>query len=86
MQQYTVYLHLYSSLHVSGGISTHHQELISLYLQYLAVMVSLTLHTVFASYTVAFALQLRKKYGKPLSQGSRRVPVGTMKTECTLSR
>jgi len=32
---------------------------------------------VFAIYTLAFALQLRKN----LSQGSRRVPVGTMKTE-----
>ena len=27
-----------TALHVSGGISTHHQELISLYLQYLALM------------------------------------------------
>jgi hypothetical protein len=35
---------------------------------------------VFASYTLAFALQLRKKHGKNL-QGSRRVPTGTMKTE-----
>ena len=38
MQQYTVYLYLQTALHVSGGISTHHQELISLYLQYLALM------------------------------------------------
>jgi hypothetical protein len=38
---------------------------------------------VFASYTLAFALQLRKKHGKILSQGSRRVPAGTMKTEYT---
>ena len=38
---------------------------------------------VFASYTLAFALQLRKKHRKTFSQGSRRVPVGTMKTECT---
>ena len=36
MQQYTVYLYLQTALHVSGGISTHHQQLISLYLQYLA--------------------------------------------------
>jgi hypothetical protein len=36
---------------------------------------------VFASYTLAFALQLRKKHRKNLSQDSRRVPVGTMKTE-----
>ena len=33
--------------------------------------------SVFASYTLAFALQLRKN----LSQGSRRVAVGTMKTQ-----
>jgi len=38
MQQYTVYLYLQTPLHVSGGISMHHQELISLYLQYLALM------------------------------------------------
>jgi len=30
MQQYTVYLYLSIALHVSGGISTHHQELITL--------------------------------------------------------
>jgi hypothetical protein len=34
---------------------------------------------VFAGYTLAFALQLRKKHGKTLSQGSRKVPAGTMK-------
>jgi len=36
-----------------------------------------------ANYTLAFALQLRKKARKNLSQFSRRVPVGTMKTEYT---
>jgi len=36
---------------------------------------------VFASYTLVFALQLRKKARENLSQGSRRVPVGTMKAE-----
>jgi len=45
MQQYTVYLHLSDALHVSGGISTHHQELITLYLQYLALMRPLLLAT-----------------------------------------
>ena len=38
MQQYTVCLYLQTALHVSGGISTHHQELISLYLQYVALL------------------------------------------------
>jgi len=38
MQQYTVYLYPQISLHVSDGISTLHQELISLYLQYLALL------------------------------------------------
>jgi len=38
MQQYTVYLYLQTALHVSGGISTHHQQLTSLYLQYLALL------------------------------------------------
>jgi hypothetical protein len=35
MQRYTVYLYLKTALHVSGGISTHHQERIQLYLQHL---------------------------------------------------
>ena len=34
---YTVNLHLETSLHVSGGISTHHQEHTQLYLQYLVL-------------------------------------------------
>jgi hypothetical protein len=38
---------------------------------------------VFASYTLAFALQPRKNHRETLSQGSRRVPVSKMKTECT---
>jgi len=38
VQQYTVYLYLQTGLHASGGISTHHQELISLNLQYLALL------------------------------------------------
>jgi len=37
MQQYTVYLYLSTALHVSGGISTYHHQLISLYVQYLTV-------------------------------------------------
>jgi len=40
-------------------------------------------YSVFASYTLTFALKLRKKKGKPLNQGSRRVPVGTVETEYT---
>ena len=38
MQRYTVYIYIYleTALHVSGGISTHHQEHIRLYLQHLA--------------------------------------------------
>ena len=46
MQQCTVYLYLQTALHVSGGISTHHQELISLYLQYLALLRPLLLPVV----------------------------------------
>jgi hypothetical protein len=38
MQLYTVYLYLQTAVHVSGGNSTHHQEHISLYLQYLALL------------------------------------------------
>jgi hypothetical protein len=35
MQSYTVYLYLETALHILGGISTHHQERIQLYLQHL---------------------------------------------------
>jgi hypothetical protein len=35
MQSYTVYLYLETTLHVSGGTSTHHEECIQLYLQHL---------------------------------------------------
>jgi len=46
MQQNRVYLCLSTSLHVSGGICTHHQQLISLYLQYLALIRPLMLRVV----------------------------------------
>ena len=49
MQQYTVYLYLQTALHISGGISTHHQELISLYVQYLALLRPLLLPVVSVS-------------------------------------
>jgi hypothetical protein len=42
MQCYTVYLHLETALHVSGG-STHHQERIQLYLQHLVFVTPLLL-------------------------------------------
>jgi hypothetical protein len=43
MQLYTVYLYLETALHVSGGTSTHHQERIQLYLQYLVFVTPLPL-------------------------------------------
>jgi hypothetical protein len=43
MQRYTVYLYLETALHVSGGTSTHHQEHIQLYLQYLVFLTPLLL-------------------------------------------
>jgi hypothetical protein len=43
MQCYTVYLYLETALHVSGGTSTHHQEHIQLYLQYLVFVTPLLL-------------------------------------------
>jgi len=46
MQQYTVYLYLRNSLYISGGIFTHHQELISLYLQKVALLGPLLLPVV----------------------------------------
>ena len=43
MQRYTVYLYLETALHVSGGTSTYHQELIQLYLQHLVFVTPLLL-------------------------------------------
>jgi hypothetical protein len=43
MQRYTVYLYLKTSLHVSGGNSTHRQERIQLYLQHLVFVTPLLL-------------------------------------------
>ena len=43
MQRYTVYLYPKTALYVSGGTSTHHQELIQLYLQYLVFVTLLLL-------------------------------------------
>jgi hypothetical protein len=43
MQRYTVYLYLETALHVSGGTSTHQQELIQLYLRHLVFVTPLLL-------------------------------------------
>jgi hypothetical protein len=43
MQRYTVYLYLETALHVSSGTSTHHQERIQQYLQYLVFVTPLLL-------------------------------------------
>jgi hypothetical protein len=43
MQSYTVYLYLETTLHVSGGTFTHHQEHIHLYLQHLLFVTPLVL-------------------------------------------
>jgi hypothetical protein len=43
MQRYTVYLYLETALHVSGGISTHHQERKQLYLVHLVFVTPLLL-------------------------------------------
>jgi hypothetical protein len=43
MQNYTVYLYLETTLHVSGGTCTHHQERIQLYLQHLVSVTTLLL-------------------------------------------
>jgi hypothetical protein len=43
MQRYKVYLYLGNALHISGGTSTHHQEHVQLYLQYLVFVTPLLL-------------------------------------------
>jgi hypothetical protein len=44
MQRYTVYLYLETTLHVSVGTPTHHQERIQLYLQHLLFVTPLFFH------------------------------------------
>jgi len=43
MQRYTVYLYPETALHASGGICTHHQEHMQLYLQHLLFVTPLLL-------------------------------------------
>ena len=43
VQRNTVYLHLETALHVSGGTSTHHHERIQLYLQHMVFVTPLLL-------------------------------------------
>jgi hypothetical protein len=43
MQRHTVYLYLETTLHVSDGTSTHHQERIQLYRQHLVFVTPLLL-------------------------------------------
>jgi hypothetical protein len=57
MQRYTVYLFLETALHVSGGISTHHQEQTQLYLQHLALVKTLPL-------PAAIVEELERRFGR----------------------
>jgi hypothetical protein len=43
IRRYTVYLYLETSVRVSGGTSTHHQERIQLYLQHLVFVTPILL-------------------------------------------
>jgi hypothetical protein len=43
MQRYTIYLYLKTALHVLDGTTTHHRELIQLYLQHLLFFTPLLL-------------------------------------------
>jgi hypothetical protein len=43
MQRYTLYLYLETTLHVSGGTFTHHQERVHMYLQHLLFVTPLLL-------------------------------------------
>jgi len=55
MQQYTVNYYMQTALHVSGGISAHHQELMSLYPQYLALLIPLLLLVVSVTFTTGIS-------------------------------
>jgi len=49
MQLYTVYVYLETTLHISGGDSTHHQERIQLYIQHLVLVTPLLLPAAIAA-------------------------------------
>jgi hypothetical protein len=57
MQSYTVYLYLETALHVSGGIFTHHQERIQLYLQHLLFVTPLLLSVLWVAYVTHSTLK-----------------------------
>jgi hypothetical protein len=57
MQRYTVYLYLKTAVHVSGDISTHHQEHIQLYLQHLVFFTPLLLPTTSAVFRYKQTMQ-----------------------------
>jgi hypothetical protein len=56
MQRYTVYLYLETSVHVSGGTSTHHQERTQLYLQHLVFVIPLLLSAAIVELKLLFQL------------------------------
>jgi len=49
MQRYTVLLYLQTTLHISGGTFTHHQERIKLYQQHLVFVTPLLLPVAIAA-------------------------------------
>jgi hypothetical protein len=63
MQRHTVYLYLETTLYVSGGTSTHHQERIQLYLQHLVFVTPLLL-----SDAIVEELEQRTQTGETLPQ------------------
>jgi hypothetical protein len=65
MQRYTVYLYLETTLNVSGGTFTHHQERIHLYLQHLVFVTPLLL-----SAAIVEELELIQVYALLMMGGS----------------
>jgi hypothetical protein len=61
MQRYTVYLYLETALHVSGGISTNHQERIQLHIHHLVFVTPLLLSAVIVVGANASAHKLSAK-------------------------
>ena len=74
-------IHLLTAIWLTpGGSSTVHIYTQTVHITMQLIWEECGPWPVFASYTLTFALQLRKST-KNLSEASRRVPVGTMKTE-----
>jgi hypothetical protein len=84
-----IYIHIYIYILTAIGLTLGGSSTVHIYTQTInRTQITSNLEEcgpcpVFASFTLAFAFTTEGKTRKTLSQGSRRMPAGTMKTEYT---